>query len=101
MLRRRSRQQSRRRSLRSNNELRIVGIVYDDDQKFVSAGYDDNDVTNKPLLDDAFREIMARIPVFGPVDRTQNESTVRAARAEATVATLVEVSLVYSFIGAI
>ena len=48
-----------------------------DDQKFVSAGYDDDDVTIKPLLDDAFREIMARIPVFGPVDRTQNETTVR------------------------
>ena len=80
VLRRRSRQQSRRRSLRSNKEL---PIVYDDDQKFVPAGYDDNDVTIKPLLDDAFREIIARIPVFGPADRTQNESTVRAAREEA------------------
>ena len=48
-----------------------------DNQKFVSAVYDDDDVTIKPLLDDAFREIMARIPVFGPVDRTQNETTVR------------------------
>ena len=48
-----------------------------DNQKFVSARYDDDDVTIKPLLDDAFREIMARIPVFGPVVRTQNESTVR------------------------
>ena len=48
-----------------------------DNQKFVSAGYHDDDDTIKPLLDDAFREIMARIPVFGPVDRMQNESTVR------------------------
>ena len=48
-----------------------------DNHKFVSARYHDDDVTIKPLVEDAFREIMARIPVFGPVDRMQNESTVR------------------------
>ena len=47
------------------------------DEKFVSATYSDDDVSNKKLLDDAFREITARIPIFGPVHRTQNESTVR------------------------
>ena len=41
-----------------------------DDQKFLPAGYDDDDVTIKPLLDDAFREIMARIPVLWIARRT-------------------------------
>ena len=47
------------------------------DGKFPPAKYDDDDEEIMPILDQAFREIMARIRCFGPFSRAQNETTVR------------------------
>ena len=53
------------------------GFPIVNNDKFPSATYNDDDDTINSILDQAFREVLIRIPIFDPFERTQSETTVR------------------------
>ena len=53
------------------------GSPIDDDSKFPTATYNDDDCTVKPILDHAFIDVKWRRDLYGPIEKAQSETTVR------------------------
>lgn len=48
-----------------------------DDSKFPAATYDGTDIEINEVLEHAFRDVKYKIPIFGPIEDAQSETTVR------------------------
>jgi hypothetical protein len=48
-----------------------------DDTQFPSEDFTDNETAIKGILDHAVRDMMCKIPIFGPISEAQNEASVR------------------------
>ena len=54
-----------------------VSEAITNDSKFPVATYDDSDIEINEVLEHAFRDVKYKIPIFGPIEYAQSETTIR------------------------